>query len=199
VSPFSDSFLFFPEDERSRFLRNVGPYLQKGRNPSTLRIENLKKISQSEVEVITFSRLCEMIMIMILSLCVSLMGKTLHCTAERTASTAWGGSFVRWLVTGFIFDLNVLFIFCCYMIRKESRYRDWLRARRPRGRSPGPGGGKNFYFFMSRLTLGPTQPPIQWVPRTFPPARKSDHSPPTSPEIKKMWISTSTPPYAYMA
>jgi hypothetical protein len=38
----SDPFLLFFEDERSRFLRNVGPYLQKGRNPNTLRLENLK-------------------------------------------------------------------------------------------------------------------------------------------------------------
>jgi hypothetical protein len=26
-----------------------------------------------------------------------------------------------------------------------------------------------------------------------------DHSPPTSAEVKKMWIYTSTPPYAFMA
>jgi hypothetical protein len=27
---------------------------------------------------------------------------------------------------------------------------------------------------------------------------EADHSPPTSAEVKKMWIYTSTPPYAFM-
>jgi hypothetical protein len=31
------------------------------------------------------------------------------------------------------------------------------------------------------------------------PEREADHSPPTSAEVKKMWISTSTPPYVFMA
>jgi hypothetical protein len=48
---------------------------------------------------------------------------------------------------------------------QRSRYSDWLRAGRRRGRSSSPGGGKNFHFSMSsRPTLGPTQPHIQWVP-----------------------------------
>jgi hypothetical protein len=29
--------------------------------------------------------------------------------------------------------------------------------------------------------------------------READHSPPTSSEVKKMWIYTSTSPYAFMA
>jgi hypothetical protein len=29
--------------------------------------------------------------------------------------------------------------------------------------------------------------------------READHSPPTSAEVKKMWIYTSTPPYVFMA
>jgi hypothetical protein len=29
--------------------------------------------------------------------------------------------------------------------------------------------------------------------------READHSPPTSTEVKKMWIYTSTPPYVFMA
>jgi hypothetical protein len=28
--------------------------------------------------------------------------------------------------------------------------------------------------------------------------RKADHSPPTSAEVKKMWLYTSTPPYTFM-
>jgi hypothetical protein len=31
------------------------------------------------------------------------------------------------------------------------------------------------------------------------PEREIDHSPPASAEVKKMWIYTSTPPYAFMA
>jgi hypothetical protein len=66
---------------------------------------------------------------------------------------------------------------------------DWLGAGRPRGRSSGPGGGKDFYFIMSRPALGPTQPPIQWVSRDLSPGvrrpgRETDHSP-TSAEVKK--------------
>jgi hypothetical protein len=31
------------------------------------------------------------------------------------------------------------------------------------------------------------------------PGREDNHSPPTSAEVKKMWIYTSTPPHAFMA
>jgi hypothetical protein len=30
------------------------------------------------------------------------------------------------------------------------------------------------------------------------PERETDHSPPASAKVKKMWIYTSTPPYAFM-
>jgi hypothetical protein len=45
----------------------------------------------------------------------------------------------------------------------------------------------------------PAQPPIQWVPGVKRPGREADDSPPASAEVKKMWIYTSTPPYAFMA
>jgi hypothetical protein len=56
----------------------------------------------------------------------------------------------------------------------------------------------------SRPALGITQPPIQWVPGALSPRVKrlgheADHSLPASAEVKKMWIYTSTPPYAFMA
>jgi hypothetical protein len=56
----------------------------------------------------------------------------------------------------------------------------------------------------STPALGSFQPPIHWVPGAlFPgikrPGREADHSPPTSAEVKKMWVYTSTPPYAFMA
>jgi hypothetical protein len=64
---------------------------------------------------------------------------------------------------------------------------------------------KKFSFSMlSRLALGSTQPPIQRVPGTLFPGvkrqgREADSSPPTSAEVKKMWVNTSTPPYVFMA
>jgi hypothetical protein len=58
-------------------------------------------------------------------------------------------------------------------------------------------------YLASRPVMGFTQPPIQWVPGALSPkvkrpGREVDHSPPASAEVKKMWIYTSTPPYAFM-
>jgi hypothetical protein len=44
----------------------------------------------------------------------------------------------------------------------------------------------------SRPALGPTQPPIQWVPRALSlgikrPKREADHSPPSSAEVRNAW------------
>jgi hypothetical protein len=44
---------------------------------------------------------------------------------------------------------------------------------------------------------------MQWVPGALIPGvkrplREADHSPTTNAEVKKMWIYTSTPPYAFM-
>jgi hypothetical protein len=85
-----------------------------------------------------------------------------------------------------------------------SQYSDWLRTGRPRGRSTCPGRVKNFLFSTSsRLALGSTQPAIQWVPGALSPGvkrpgREADHSPSACAEVNKMWIYTSTPPYAFM-
>jgi hypothetical protein len=43
---------------------------------------------------------------------------------------------------------------------------------------------------VSRPALGPTQPPVQWVPGVLPPGvkarprREADHSPPSSAEVE---------------
>jgi hypothetical protein len=49
---------------------------------------------------------------------------------------------------------------------------------------------------VSRTALGPTQPPIQWVPGALSlgvkrPGREADHSPPSSAEAKNAWSYTS--------
>jgi hypothetical protein len=50
-----------------------------------------------------------------------------------------------------------------------------------------------------RQALGPTQPPIQWVPGALSlgakrPRREADHSPPSSAEVKNAWSYTPIPP-----
>jgi hypothetical protein len=55
----------------------------------------------------------------------------------------------------------------------------------------------------SRPALGSTQSPIKWVPGALlpgikQPVREADHLPSASAEVKKMWIYTSTPPYAFI-
>jgi hypothetical protein len=89
-------------------------------------------------------------------------------------------------------------------VKIGSLYSYWLRAGRLRVRSYSPSRVKNFLFSVSsRPALRPTQSPIQWVPRALSPTvkrqgREADHSTPTSAEVRKMWIYTSPPPYAFM-
>jgi hypothetical protein len=70
---------------------------------------------------------------------------------------------------------------------------------------PVPGGTRIFCSQQRPDRLwGPTHPPIQWVTVALSTGlkrlgRESDHSPPTSAEVKKMWIYTSTPPYTFIS
>jgi hypothetical protein len=71
-----------------------------------------------------------------------------------------------------------------------------LLTGRPRGRSSGPGRIKNLLFSTSsRRAQGSTQPPNKWVPGAVSlgakwQGREADHSPPTSVQVKKIWISS---------
>jgi hypothetical protein len=53
--------------------------------------------------------------------------------------------------------------------------------------------GSRMFSTSSRPALGPTQPPIQWVPGVKRPGREADRSSPTTAEVKKIWIYTSFP------
>jgi hypothetical protein len=46
---------------------------------------------------------------------------------------------------------------------------------------------------MSRLAVGPTQPPIQSVPGVKKLEHKGDHSPPSRYNVKNVWSYASTP------
>jgi hypothetical protein len=64
--------------------------------------------------------------------------------------------------------------------------------------------GSRIFSTSSRPAMGSTQSPIQCVPDALSPGvRRSgpeaDHSPPANAEVKKIWIYTSTSPYAFMA
>jgi len=58
------------------------------------------------------------------------------------------------------------------------------------------------FFFLAtapRPTLGPTQPPIQWIPWSPSPGinrpgGEVDDAPPSSAEVKNAWSYTSSPP-----
>jgi hypothetical protein len=68
------------------------------------------------------------------------------------------------------------------------------RLRAGRSRFESRQGLRIFLFATaSRPAVGPTQPPIQWVPRVKWPGREVDYSPPFSAEVKNAWSYTSTP------
>jgi hypothetical protein len=103
---------------------------------------------------------------------------------STSRSRALGGGLLLWR-DGFLNSTNME-----EELGLHSRYSDWLRAGRSRGRGSSPGSVKNFLFSTSsRPAVGSTQPPIQWVPGTLSPGvkrsgREADHSPPAIAEVK---------------
>jgi hypothetical protein len=76
----------------------------------------------------------------------------------------------------FVIKLNHLYVYYIHLREPEnlSRFNDWLRAGRPRGRSSSPSKVKKFLFSTSsRPALRSTQPPIQWVPGALPQGGKA--------------------------
>jgi hypothetical protein len=82
-------------------------------------------------------------------------------------------------------------VLLCFELRLRSRYSD-LRAGRPRGRSSCPGGSKSFLHVV-QTNFGAHPATISAGSGGFAAGREA------SAEVKKMWIYTSTPPYAYVA
>jgi hypothetical protein len=59
------------------------------------------------------------------------------------------------------------------------------------------------HLHIVQIALGSTQPPIQWERGALSPGvkrqgRETDHSPPTSTEVKKAWTYICTPPFALL-
>jgi hypothetical protein len=67
-----------------------------------------------------------------------------------------------------------------------SRYSGRLQAGQQKSRGSSPSSVK-----VSLLSTASRRLSGQWVKR---PGREADHSPPTSAEVKKTWICTSSPP-----
>jgi hypothetical protein len=135
-----------------------------------------------------------------LSLTVVIISSTWHLCLQLYSFTCQHfavsqESVSLWMHTSYSFTCN-----SSIYIYTSSGCRDWLRAGRPRGRSSSPGRVKNCLSSMSsRPALGPTQPPIQWIPealsqRIMRPEREAEHSPPTSAEVTKAGICASALP-----
>jgi hypothetical protein len=65
------------------------------------------------------------------------------------------------------------------------------------------GLGISLFTTASRPALGPTQPPIQWVPGDLAlgvkrPGREADHSLPSSAEVENAWAIPPLPLYAFV-
>jgi hypothetical protein len=97
-------------------------------------------------------------------------------------------------VNGTVTEKNIAY---SYLEPKSPSQHTTLRAGRPEFDSQQ--GQECFFATESKLVLGPTQPPIQWVRMAHSPGCEADHSYPPSAEVTNAWGYTSTYPYIFMA
>jgi hypothetical protein len=88
-------------------------------------------------------------------------------------------------------------IFYIFIFINRSRYSDGLRAGRP-GRDSRQGQDIVLFFTASRPALGPTHPPVHWVPGALSPGVKrlrheAGNLPPSRAEIKNGGVIPSLP------
>jgi hypothetical protein len=95
----------------------------------------------------------------------------------------------------------MIYVYCneyfLILLLTENFNIDLLGAGRPRGWSSSPGRVKNLLF--PQVVQTGSGEPGALSPGVKPPWLEDDHSPPTSVDVKKMWIYISTPPYAFVA
>jgi hypothetical protein len=79
-----------------------------------------------------------------------------------------------------------------------------VASSRPEGLDFESWWGKDFSLLHVVQTGSGAQPPVQWMAMALfqvlkRPGSGSEHSPPTSAEVKRTWMYISTPPYVFMA
>jgi hypothetical protein len=92
----------------------------------------------------------------------------------------------------------------CFSLPSNSLLNDPTMGWTAEGSDSSLGRFKKRLLTSPRPVLGPTQPLIQWVEGALSagikwPGCEADHSPPSSAEVKKPWMCTSTLPYVFMA
>jgi hypothetical protein len=80
----------------------------------------------------------------------------------------------------------------------------WAGQQEVLGFDSRQGLGIFLFSTVSTPALGPTQPPIKWVPQALSlgvqrPGHESDHSPPSSAEVKNAWSIPPLLQYVFMA
>jgi hypothetical protein len=124
-------------------------------------------------------------------------GHSRVCTSP--ASCSGDDEQIRQILHGFLSSCIQIRSHCLQFGQDSFFPCDWLRVGQLRIRSSSPGRVKDINFSISSTpTQGSTQPPIQLVSGVHSLGIKrqgceTDHLPPTSIEVKKMWIYANTP------
>jgi hypothetical protein len=119
--------------------------------------------------------------------------RTIALLIEGVSTSETSVSFIETTRCNIPADGHLRNLFCFfYMKCSHVLTQTWLRAGRPGDRGSIPGGGQRIFPLTSVFmpALGPTQPPVQWVPGVLSPGvkarpgRDADHSPPSSAEVE---------------